>query len=70
VDLPLWLPDGARGHIAVDRALADGLRPRPIEDTIRDTITWVPNPPGDHPRRAGLEADREAELLADWHAQD
>ena len=67
-DLPLWLPDGARGHIAVDRALAEGLRPRPIEDTIRDTLAWHRTRPDDHAWRAGLAADREAELLADWTA--
>ena len=68
-DLPLWLPAGQRGHIAVDRALAEGLRPRPIEDTIRDTLAWHRTRPEDHEWRAGMTAEREAELLAEWHAR-
>ncbi len=69
-DLPLWLPAGVRGHIDVSRALAQGLAPRPVGDTIRDTVAWHDTRPAGHELRAGLTPEREAELLAAWHARD
>ena len=77
-DLPLWLapnddPDWA-GFLGLDvsRALAAGLRFRPLEETVRDTLAWAereaapakdvgaPMPP------AGLSVEREEELLDAW----
>lgn len=43
-DLPLWLDDPSmRGLLDVDitRALAAGLRARPLAATVRDTLAWV-----------------------------
>ncbi len=43
-DLPLWLDDPTmRGLFDVDitRALAAGLRARPLAATVRDTLAWV-----------------------------
>jgi 2'-hydroxyisoflavone reductase len=64
-DLPLWLapdmnPDTA-GFLAVDisRALAAGLRFRPLAETIRDTLEQAETSP-----QAGLDPDRERQLLA------
>ncbi|WP_145063290.1 NAD-dependent epimerase/dehydratase family protein [Engelhardtia mirabilis] len=68
-DLPLWLPAGMRGHFDVSRALAAGLELRPATDTIRDTWTWAAARPADHVWRSGIDAAREAELLAAWHAR-
>ena len=63
-DLPLCLapathPETA-GFMAVDarKALAAGLRFRPLAETIRDTLTGADTTP-----TAGLEPDRERELL-------
>lgn len=42
-ELPLWLPgDGHRGMQSVDirKALAAGLRFRPLEETVLDTLAW------------------------------
>jgi 2'-hydroxyisoflavone reductase len=65
-DLPLYAGDEGRGLCAADlsRALAAGLRLRPVADTCLDTARWA----GDMPLPAGigLAADREAELLRDW----
>lgn len=64
-DLPLWLAPGVHtdyaGMLAVDnsRALAEGLRFRPLEDTIRDTLAGARETP-----EAGLTPERERELLA------
>lgn len=65
-DLPLWLPRGRRGHFSNDKALAAGLRLRSVAATIADTHTWQAARPADHRWRAGLGAEREAELLATW----
>jgi 2'-hydroxyisoflavone reductase len=64
-DLPLWLAPGVRrenaGMMEVDcsRALAAGLRFRPLEQTIRETLTGA-----EETSAAGLTAERERELLA------
>ena len=71
-ELPLWVPESdasTRGLMRIDlsRALAAGLTFRALEATVRDTLAWsTTRPPG--PRRAGLDAEREFELLARWHA--
>ena len=64
--LPLWLPAAAAGlhRVAIERALASGLRTRPLEETVRDTLSWAlaqPAPPAGGP---GLDAALEATLLA------
>ena len=71
-DLPLWVgsaPEMA-GFSAVDvsRAVAGGLRFRPIEETIRDTLAWHAQRGSEVPLRAGLAIERERQLLAEWHA--
>lgn len=72
-DLPCWIPtdvEASVGTVRVDRALAAGLRFRPLRETVRDTLAWwetVPAERREQPLRSGLEAEREAALLADWH---
>ncbi|MBL8055402.1 MAG: NAD-dependent epimerase/dehydratase family protein [Anaerolineales bacterium] len=73
-ELPLWIPDSdpdAAGFSAFDcgKALAAGLTFRPLAETVRDTLTWAAARPAEHAWRAGLPAEREAELLRLWHAQ-
>lgn len=73
-ELPLWIPDSdpdAAGFSTVRcaRALAAGLRYRPLADTLRDTLAWAQARPAEHAWRAGLTPEREAELLAAWHNQ-
>ena len=65
-DLPLWAhsKEGG-GFFEVDgtKAFRTGLRTRPIEDTVSDTLEWAhsaPEAPGP------LAPDREADLLATW----
>jgi 2'-hydroxyisoflavone reductase len=63
MELPLWLPDPAwAGMHATDvsRAVAAGLRFRPLEETIRGAAE-APAAEG-----AGLAPEREAELLSAW----
>lgn len=70
--LPLWLPAGNEdyaGFMRVDchKAEAAGLRPRPLSETVQQTLAWVRGRPSEHKWRAGLSRTREAELLKLWH---
>jgi 2'-hydroxyisoflavone reductase len=83
MDLPLWLPaaQATLHHTDIGRAVASGLVTRPVAETLRDTADWLrtlpgddavmpPAPPGGPPRpQPGLAPEREAALLAAWHAR-
>ena len=45
----------------ISRAVEAGLRFRPVEETVLDTLAWDRSVPGDRPT---LAADKEAEILA------
>ncbi len=65
-ELPLWIPPGEDEGIhraIVDRALAHGLTLRDERETARDTLTWERTRPRGHAWKAGMRAEREAELL-------
>jgi 2'-hydroxyisoflavone reductase len=67
--LPLWISEAgweafmARSGAA---ALAAGLRHRPRPEVIADGLAWERQEGLERPRRAGLSAEREAELRAAW----
>jgi len=66
-ELPLWSDDPlwvAWAGVDVGKAIAAGLRFRPIDDTVAATLAHTETVPG-----IGLEPEREAELLAAWHAR-
>ncbi len=64
--LPLWLqlPDDA-GFNARDgsAARAAGLTPRPLAETLADTLAWELTRDSSRERRAGLREDDERELI-------
>ncbi|CAN5921119.1 SDR family oxidoreductase [soil metagenome] len=71
-DLPIWLPPGelhdAMHGSDVSKAVAAGLRCRPITDTVADTWRWLRDLGGSPPQRAdrppvGMDPDVEAALL-------
>jgi 2'-hydroxyisoflavone reductase len=75
MELPLWLEpeDAALLQLDVSRAIAAGLRFRPLDDTVADTLAWVAagGTPGELASglaigEAGLAPDREAALLEAW----
>ena len=68
-EIPVWLPekDSAMDTCSNARAIAAGLKFHPIEETIRDTLTWAKTRPDDHTWRAGMDPEREAELLREWN---
>jgi 2'-hydroxyisoflavone reductase len=66
-DLPVWLPssgdEAGVSRANVSKAINAGLKFRPLEETVRDTLEWAKMRPPDHEWRAGLKAEREAQLL-------
>ncbi len=67
IELPLWLVDPDAEYadrVDVRRALDAGLTFRPPDETVRATLELAETVDG-----VGLTAEREAELLAAWHAR-
>ena len=70
-DMPLWIPKGDphRAITSADssRALVQGLKIRPVSETVRDTLTWA-RAAGKRPGAlgAGLDPSREAALLQEY----
>jgi 2'-hydroxyisoflavone reductase len=73
VNFPPWAPvagdTAALGLVPSARAQAAGLRYRPLDVTVKDTLAWFQALPADRRSRQRLllTAQREAELLAAWH---
>jgi 2'-hydroxyisoflavone reductase len=67
--LPMYLGGQVPGInlVSCEKAFADGLVIRPLNETIQDTLAWQATRPADHEWRAGLSREREAELLEKWH---
>lgn len=67
-DMPTWVPDDEEGvgfsRVNVSKAINAGLKFRPLQETVRDTLEWAQTRPADHTWRAGLTAEREAQVLA------
>ena len=75
-EMPVWVPpqDGMEGYHTIDigKAIAAGLRSRPLAETVTATLEWYHAWPSDKPFkwRGAIEADREAEVLAEWHNRE
>jgi len=73
-DMPVWVPadEENKGFHTMTSAkgIAKGLTFRPALDTARDTLTWWNAQPSERRAkpRAGLKPEREADVLAAWHA--
>ncbi|MFE0647589.1 NAD-dependent epimerase/dehydratase family protein [Streptomyces sp. NPDC059534] len=73
-ELPVWVPPGemydAMHTADVSRAVAAGLRCRPVAETVADTWAWLGSLGGVAPHRpdrppVGLSPEREAAVLAE-----
>lgn len=76
--LPLWIPQDAStagaGRANISKALAHGLKCRPLAETARDTIADFEATKAERPadfawgsgRAPGISSEREAELLKLW----
>lgn len=65
-------PD-AQARTRIERALSEGLAIRPIGETARDTLAWAQARLRDGHKdvlgTAGLAVEKEAAVLAAWHAR-
>lgn len=67
--VPLWVAAPgweAANDADVSRALAAGLRLRPLVETIRDTLAWDLARGGPEPGKEGLSREREKDCCAAW----
>jgi 2'-hydroxyisoflavone reductase len=67
MELPLWIRDPKLAYadqVDVSRARAAGLELRPLEDAVRGALEQAETTDA-----AGLAPEREAALLAEWHAR-
>jgi 2'-hydroxyisoflavone reductase len=66
-DMPVWVPDNEESQgfsrVNISKGIKAGMKFRPLEDTVRDTLAWANTRPADHKWRAGLQSEREQELL-------
>jgi 2'-hydroxyisoflavone reductase len=73
--MPVWMPprDGREGFARFDLSpeVALGLTFRPLAVTTRDTLDYHFSRPPERQAelRAGISAEREAEVLAAWHSR-
>jgi 2'-hydroxyisoflavone reductase len=80
-EVPLWIPSTDRGVLAVsiEKALASGLRFRPLASTLADTLAWRRSADADRPLpervaagprpQMGLAPERERALLEAWRGR-
>ncbi len=71
-DIAMWV-DGSGPQVgsltwSPNKALADGLRIRPVSDTVAATLDWYRQlaPERQAELRSGISADKEQEVLAAW----
>jgi 2'-hydroxyisoflavone reductase len=73
-EIPIWTsthgPEIGYSTMNINKAVSRGLTFRPLSDTVRDTLDWFRKQPTSRQlnMRAGITAEREAEVLAAWHA--
>jgi 2'-hydroxyisoflavone reductase len=73
LDLPPWSP--MKGDMAgasltgMKPASKTGLRSRPLQETVRDTLAWFQTLPADRQAKlhAGLAEQKESDTLKAWH---
>ncbi|HEU5065662.1 MAG TPA: SDR family oxidoreductase [Gaiellaceae bacterium] len=65
MELPMWLYEDTGLHATdISRAVAAGLTFRPLDETVRGTLDHA-----DTTGEAGLDREREAQLIAAWKAR-
>lgn len=71
MELPLWIPESdesLRGILDVDvsKGVAEGLSFRPVDEIVRDTLSWARTRSKDHQWQAGIDPDKERSMLRAW----
>ena len=73
--MPVWVPprgdEAGFSLISNAKALGKGLTFRSIADSTNATLDWFRKQPVERQAKlkAGITAEREAEVLAAWHAR-
>lgn len=70
-EMPLYLPESdkdSQGFMSanVERAIEKGLKFRPLKETISDTLKWCEEALAGKTLKAGITAEKEAQLLEKW----
>jgi 2'-hydroxyisoflavone reductase len=74
-DMPVWVaprgPETGFIQLSNKKAVSKGLTFRSVGETAQDTLDWFRQQPSDRQAnlRAGITREREAEVLAAWHAR-
>jgi 2'-hydroxyisoflavone reductase len=74
-DIPIWTSTHGTeigySTMNINKAVKHGLTFRPLADTTRATLEWFhkQTPERQAKLRAGIKPEREAEVLAHWHAK-
>jgi 2'-hydroxyisoflavone reductase len=69
-EIPLWLPgeeNAGADQVDIQKALAAGLSFRSLDETVGETLAWAASRPTSYQLRAGIDREKEANLLRDWH---
>ncbi|MFF5206980.1 NAD-dependent epimerase/dehydratase family protein [Streptosporangium sp. NPDC000396] len=72
VELPLWAPEGPDlagiWLTSSAKAIAAGLRCRPVAETVRDTWAWLRDIPVEERSfgKHGIDPEKETRILAEW----
>lgn len=72
-EMPLWLSEETapelKGFLLIncDKAMASGLKFRPLDDTIQDVLAWRETNCENEKLKAGIDSDKERKLLRKWH---
>jgi nucleoside-diphosphate-sugar epimerase len=72
-EMPLWLPEEDAPQlqgfmfVSTEKAVAAGLRLRPLRETVRDTLAWFQAEHSSGELKAGIDAAKEESLLRKWH---
>ncbi|MFL6053554.1 MAG: NAD-dependent epimerase/dehydratase family protein [Actinoallomurus sp.] len=73
-ELPMWAPDGPQNAglwlPSSDKALREGLRCRPVTETVRDMWAWIRDENVTADGDQGIDPDKERRILAAWAAPD
>jgi 2'-hydroxyisoflavone reductase len=73
-EMPLWMPEGAphlKGFMFLNcnKAVDAGLSFHPLNDTIKDTLTWHETNRPNEVLKAGIDPEKEQGLLRKWHSE-
>jgi 2'-hydroxyisoflavone reductase len=70
MELPLWVgpEEGNFMRASVERALANGLRVRRLEETVADTLEWVQSGEAANDPPAGLAREKEQRVFDAWRS--